>query len=307
MDGPADSNRFVLTLPLLHAETFRLSPGKDDDATVPAHSAEIPGSEPDDDAGDGKPALLVADDQSELVAFLKRRLIGEYAVYTAGNGEEALAVLAEHNVDLVISDVMMPGMDGFELCRIIKSDINYSHIPVILLTARTNMQSKIEGLELGADAYVEKPFAIKYLLVSVKNLLKGRVSLREAFARQPFATSDSVALTRVDGKFLAKLNEIIRDNMDKPDFDIDGMAESLGLSRSSFYRKIKGSLSMTPNEYLRVERLKRAAVLLREGGKFVNEIGYIVGFSSASYFAKCFQKQFGVLPKEFAEQHRRKS
>ena len=206
-----------------------------------------------------------------------------------------------HFVNLVISDVMMPVMDGFELCKTIKADLNYSHIPVILLTAKTDMQSKIEGLELGADSYIEKPFSPEYLAAVAANLINSREKLRQAFAKSPFVAVNSMALTKADEEFIKKLNEIILVNLNNPEFTTDDMADSLNMSRSNFYRKIKGVLDLTPNEYLRIERLKRAAQLLKEGECRVNEVCYAVGFNSPSYFAKCFLKQFGVLPKDFVK------
>lgn len=211
-----------------------------------------------------------------------------------------MEALDRNFVNLVVSDVVMPLMDGFELCKTIKSNVGYSHIPVILLTAKTNIQSKIEGMELGADSYIEKPFSPEYLLAVVSNLINNREKLRRDFAKSPFVAVNTMALTKADEEFIKKLNEIILSNLSNQEFSMDDMAESLNMSRSSFYRKMKGVLDLSPNEYLRIERLKRAAQLLKEGESRINEICYMVGFSSSSYFSKCFLKQFGVLPKDFA-------
>jgi len=192
-------------------------------------------------------------------------------------------------------------MDGFELCKTIKSDLNYSHIPVILLTAKTNIQSKIEGMELGADAYIEKPFSVEYLQACASNLIQNREKLRRTFAQSPFVAANTMALTKADEDFIKRLNEVILANLNNPEFSMDDIADSLNMSRSNFYRKIKGVLDLSPNEYLRLERLKKAAQLLKEGEGRVTEICYMVGFNSPSYFAKCFQKQFGVLPKDFVD------
>ena len=243
--------------------------------------------------------MLVVEDNPDMLAFVVRQLSKEYAVLTATNGEEALQVLDGNYVNLVVSDVVMPVMDGFELCKTIKSDLNYSHIPVILLTAKTNIQSKIEGMELGADAYLEKPFSVEYLQACASSLIQNREKLRKAFAQSPFVAANTMALTKADEDFIKKLNEVIQVNYSNPEFSMDDMADSLNMSRSNFYRKIKGVLDLSPNEYLRLERLKKAAQLLKEGENRVNEICYMVGFNSPSYFAKCFQKQFGVLPKDF--------
>lgn len=247
-----------------------------------------------------KLVVLVVDDNPDMLSFVVRQLENSYIVLTAINGVEALEVLDSNEVTLIVSDVVMPRMDGFELCRVIKSKLDYSHIPIILLTAKTNIQSKIEGLELGADAYIEKPFSVEYLQACIANLINSREKLRQAFTQSPFVAANTMALTKADEEFMKKLNEIIQNNYYNPDFSMDDIVDSLHMSRSNFYRKIKGVLDLSPNEYLRLERLKRAAQLLREGNARVNEVCYMVGFNSPSYFSKCFQKQFGVLPKEFA-------
>jgi len=154
-------------------------------------------------------------------------------------------------------------------------------------------------MELGADAYLEKPFSVEYLQACASSLIQNREKLRKAFAQSPFVAANTMALTKADEDFIKKLNEVIQVNYSNPEFSMDDMADSLNMSRSNFYRKIKGVLDLSPNEYLRLERLKRAAQLLKEGENRVNEICYMVGFNSPSYFAKCFQKQFGVLPKDF--------
>ena len=294
MGAGEENNTFCLTLPIVQDMTITLTPepeaGMDKMSEIPAGEAE---------KKDNRPTVLVVEDNPDMLAFVVRQLSKEYAVLTATNGEEALQVLDGNYVNLVVSDVVMPVMDGFELCKTIKSDLNYSHIPVILLTAKTNIQSKIEGMELGADAYLEKPFSVEYLQACASSLIQNREKLRKAFAQSPFVAANTMALTKADEDFIKKLNEVIQVNYSNPEFSMDDMADSLNMSRSNFYRKIKGVLDLSPNEYLRLERLKKAAQLLKEGENRVNEICYMVGFNSPSYFAKCFQKQFGVLPKDF--------
>jgi DNA-binding response OmpR family regulator len=207
-------------------------------------------------------------------------------------------------VNIVVSDVMMPEMDGLEFMERVKSDIEFSHIPVILLTAKVTNQSKVQGYELGADAYLDKPFSVDVLLARIENLLQGREKLRESFFNNPFTGAATVALTKSDEEFIKKLNTLVQDNLAESDFNVENMAEHFNMSRASFYRKVKGVLDLTPNEYLRVERLKKAAYLLREEDYKVNEVCYMVGFNSPSYFTKCFQQQFGILPKEFQEQRK---
>ena len=286
-------NCFCLTLPVIQDTTFTLESNEKDVVYSEDVSADLM------DKREKPYTILVVEDNPEMLSFVVRQLSHEHSVLTATNGVEALQVLDENFVNLIISDVMMPQMDGFELCKAIKSNLDYSHIPVILLTAKTNLQSKIEGLELGADAYIEKPFSVEYLQASVLSLMSNREKLRQAFAKSPFVAANTMALTKADEEFIEKLNEIISANLHNPDFNMDAMAELLHMSRSSFYRKMKGVLDLTPNEYLRLERLKLAAQLLKDGRDRVNEICYKVGFNSPSYFSRCFQKQFGVLPKDF--------
>ena len=167
------------------------------------------------------------------------------------------------------------------------------------MTAKTTLQAKIEGMKLGADVYIEKPFSVEYLKVCVSNLLSNREKLRVAFVHSPFEQVNSMAMTKADETFLKTLKEVVVANMQDPDFNLDDMASQLNMSRSSLNRKIKGILDMTPNDYIRLERLKKAVQLLKEGECRINEVCYMIGFNTPSYFAKCFQKQFGVLPKDF--------
>ena len=245
------------------------------------------------------PALLLVEDDPELMHFLEKYFSSEYIVYTALDGGEALKLLQHKYVNIVISDVMMPNMDGFELCNRLKTSIEFSHIPVILLTAKVSVQSKIQGLEIGADAYIEKPFSIEVLQAQVSSLLNNRTKLHEAYKKYPIIDTKSFSISKTDEDFLKKLNVVIQNNLSNPDLNNDDLAEIFNMSRASFYRKIKGILDFTPNEYIRVERLKKAALLLREKDAKINEVCYTMGFNSPSYFTKCFQKHFGVLPKDF--------
>ena len=255
--------------------------------------------------GDPGTCVLVVEDNEEMLTFVERQLIAShYKVVRATNGVEALRVLEQNIVNVIVSDVMMPEMDGFELCRRLKTDISYSHLPLILLTAKTAEKDKIEGLETGADAYIEKPFTIDYLLAVMESLLRSRKRLHELFSQQAILPTDSTSngLSKVDEDFLRRLNEIIMENYHDSEFNMDSVIGIMNMSRSSFYRKIKGILDLSPNDYIRIVRLKKAAELLKEGKESVTEICYMVGFSSPSYFSKCFQKQYGMLPKDYAAQ-----
>lgn len=246
-----------------------------------------------------KLTILIVEDDVEMNDFLTKCLGGEYAVLNAFNGKEALSILKNEAVHVIVSDVMMPEMDGFEFTRIVKSDIETSHIPVILLTAKIGNQSKVEGYEIGADAYIEKPFSVNVLQARIVGLLQNRRKLQESYMRNPLVGATTMAVSKSDEEFIVKLHETIHDNLANPDFNVDDIAEKFNMSRAGFYRKIKGILDLTPSEYIRVERLKEAARLLKEKEYRVNEICYMVGFNSPSYFSKCFRQQFGVLPKDF--------
>lgn len=293
MEDSVEYNCFCLSLPLRQENTIFLN----DSAAAPHERADAV-TDPQE-SFQKKYSLLVVEDNMEMQSFLVRQLGTLYHVLKAGNGMEALDILNNQTVHLIISDIMMPVMDGIEFCNRVKNDLNYSHIPIILLTAKTNLQSKIEGIKSGADAYIEKPFSVEYLKVNITTLLENREKLRRTFIDSPFVLSDTVALTKADEAFLKRLNEVVIANMKEPEFCLDDMASMLNMSRSSLNRKIKGLLELTPNDYIRLERLKKAAQLLKEGECKINEVCYMVGFNTPSYFAKCFQKQFGVLPKDF--------
>lgn len=294
MGDSTEENCFVLALPVKHVQSVAKGGSEqmsDEGGVKKEETISV--------SGQYRYTILVVEDSREMLEFVAKQLSAEYQVLTAMNGVEALKVLEAHVVHLVISDIMMPQMDGLELCEHLKSELDYSHIPIILLTAKTTLQAKIEGMKLGADAYVEKPFSVEYLRVCVSNLLSNREKLRASFAHSPFVQTNSMAMTKADEEFLKTLKEIIDENMQNPDFCIDDMASLLNMSRSSLNRKIKGVLDMTPNDYIRLERLKKAAQLLKEGECKINEVCYMTGFNTPSYFTKCFQKQFGVLPKDF--------
>lgn len=296
MDESIDCNRFTLSIPIVHQSAEEVSM----EVAIPcADDEEASGIKAIAPEKDKREAILIVEDHKDMLAFVARQLSPLYHVLTAENGVEALKILEQENINLVISDVMMPEMDGLELCDRLKSDVNYSHIPVILLTAKTTLESKIEGLEQGADSYIEKPFSVEYLRVNVANLLSNRERLRRRFVESPFVTADTMALTKADEAFIQKLNEYVAEHMDHTDLVIENMADAMNMGRSNFYRKLKGVLDLSPNEYLRLERLKKAAQLLKEGEYGVVEISYMVGFSSPSYFTNCFKKQFGVVPKDF--------
>jgi len=251
-----------------------------------------------------KACLLVVDDHPEILDFIADDLGEEYDVLTASDGAEALEVLANHVVHLVVSDVMMPGIDGYELCTRIKSDLAYSHIPIILLTAKNTLQSKIQGLEQGADAYIEKPFSPEHLQAQINSLLTNRNKVREYFASSPLAHLRTMAHTRADEVFLEQLNTVIQQHLGDTGFDVEHLADLMNMSRPTLYRKIKAISDMTPNDLINVARLKKAAQLLAEGQYKIYEVSDMVGYSSQTHFGRNFQKQFGMSPSEYMAKHR---
>lgn len=296
MSDSESSNCFVLSLPLRQLHIIELP---SEDQTSLESVSEEESSKQKQTIESAIYTLMLVEDNHTMRKFLSRQLSPSYRIFEATNGKEALGILKSEIINLIISDIIMPEMDGIELCYTVKNEIDFSHIPVILLTAKTTLQSKIEGMETGADAYIEKPFSLDYLKACIANLLKSRERLQTSFAHTPFIPTNSMAISKADEDFLKKLNELVQDNIQNPDFNLDEMSDELCMSRSSLYRKIKGILNITPYEYVRLERLKKAAQLLKDGSCKINEVSYLVGFNTPSYFTKCFQKQFGMLPKDF--------
>jgi DNA-binding response OmpR family regulator len=246
-----------------------------------------------------KPTLLLVDDNEMMINFLVEELSEKYTLFHAADGQAALNVLMQETIQLVVSDIMMPVMDGFELCRHMKSNVEFSHIPIILLTAKKTMQSRIEGLELGADAYIEKPFSPAHLQAQISNLLSNRNKIREHFANSPLAHINSMAYSRADEHFLETLNETILKNMDDTNLDVEKIARIMAMSRATLYRKIKAISNLTPNELINITRLKKAAELLADGSYRIYEIIDLVGFSSQANFTRSFLKQFGMTPSNY--------
>lgn len=252
-------------------------------------------------------ALMIVDDNPEVLDFLSKVLSVDYFVISAQRGEEALKLLESNKIDIIISDVMMDGINGFELCSKIKTNINFSHIPFILLTAKTDTESRIAGLDSGADAYIEKPFTPSHLAAQLRNLLRKRETIQKAYAANPLTEIHSISQNKLDEEFIQQCTSIIQRNIDNSEFTINSLALELNMSRTSVFTKIKVISGMTPNDFIKVTRLKMAAKMLVEGKYRITEIGFLVGFSSSSYFAKCFYKQFGMLPTDFVRQLNRQS
>ena len=245
--------------------------------------------------------MLIVDDSEDMVSFLANHFKEKYTVLTAGDGIEALDLLGKHEVNIIISDWMMPRMDGTEFCVRVRRSPLTSHIPFVMLTAKTDDDSKVEGMDVGADTYIEKPFSMQYLEACIRNILEIRRRLIEKFSTQPLEPVTEIASNPTDNEFLSRMNKVIEENFSNPDLNVNFLAEHLNISRSGLFAKIKTLADITPNEMIQVVRLKRAAQLLRENKYSVSEVGYMVGFSNPSYFSKCFQKQFGIRPVDYAK------
>jgi YesN/AraC family two-component response regulator len=243
----------------------------------------------------------VVDDDSEIVKFIADSLNSKFKIINAANGLQGLQSAVENNPDLIISDVMMPEMDGIEFCQKLKTNLKVCHIPVILLTAKTALESRIEGIETGADAYLSKPFSIKLLEAQINNLLASRKKLREEFSKKITVEPSEITITSTDEKFIKKAIILVEEHIDDPDFSVEQLGSALGLSRSHLHRKLIAITSQPATEFIRTIRLKRSAQLMVQSKLTVEEITYKVGFNSPSYFTKCFRLHFGMTPSEYIE------
>ncbi len=246
-----------------------------------------------------KPRLLIVEDNQEVQNYIKQVFEGEYQLITASDGEEGLMKAKEATPDLILSDVMMPKMDGISFCSKIKTNVETSHIPVILLTARTAFIHKLEGLETGADDYITKPFSPEELRLRVRNMLQARARMREKFARVLKLEPKEVTLTSTDEIFLEKAIQLVENNMDNVDFSVEDFAFEMAVSRALLFTKIKAVTDLTPNNFIKNLRMKRAAQILKQQKLGVAEVAYQVGFKDSRYFSKTFRKQFGMSPSEY--------
>lgn len=254
-----------------------------------------------------KITVLVVDDNADLLLFLNNELSTKYEIKTSATVEDAIAILETHKINVVLSDIMMTGADGFELCRRIKNDDGLNHIIVVLMTALNDLESKMKSLEIGADAYVEKPFSIRYLTSLIDSLLKNRKLMIGNINKDPLFGIEVSGLAKSDVLFLEKVIDLINSNLEDSKLSVEKLAEMLNYSRSSLHRRIKAITNgYSPIELIRLVRMQRAVELLKEEDYRINEIAYLVGLSSPSYFVKIFQGHFNMSPKEFRDSLRKK-
>jgi ligand-binding sensor domain-containing protein/signal transduction histidine kinase/DNA-binding response OmpR family regulator len=287
-------NIFLLSLPVEQVETISLQSlqtANDEDQEQDSNLYE-------ENAPNANPAILIVEDNKEILGFLQRALNATYRVFQAFNGIQALEILQKENISLVVSDIMMPVMDGIELCKSIKTDLQYSHVPIILLTAKNTLESKITGLEVGADAYIEKPFSLEHLQAQIINLITNRDKLKEYFASSPLTHLKGIACSLPDKDFLERINGIINDNITNAEIDVEQLSVLMNMSRSTLYRKIKVLSNLTPNEFITLSKLKKAAELLSLGYK-VSEVADMIGYTLQNNFSRDFHKQFGLTPTSY--------
>lgn len=298
---------FTIKIPFIKPSENELSPGSDFNYSINNKlldqylpSELLPGPKMAENTN-GLYKLLIIDDNSDLRNYIKSCFEGKYQILEAKNGLEGLEMAGNLFPNLIISDIMMPEMDGIELCRRIKSNFATSHVPVILLTARSGVNEQIEGLETGADDYIIKPFNKEVLLLKVNNLIVAREKLRGLFSSKMSIEPHEITVTSADEKFIAHALSIVEKNIDDPSFGAAGLVSELGVSRTLAHMKFKELTQTSTSEFIKTIRLKRACQLLKMNKLRVSEVGYKVGFSDPQYFTKSFKNYFGITPTEFAE------
>lgn len=287
-------NSFILVLPYEQKKVINLNLSEEVEGEETAKFSAK-------DHGEAIYTILIVEDNEEVCNLIAERLSENYRIETAANGKEALKILDKKRIDIIISDIRMPIMDGLALTKEIRANIEYSYVPIILLTAQHDMQNHIEGLKVGADAYIEKPFSFHYLITQIDTLISNRQHERESFKQKPYLTLHS-NINKDDENFLEKATNFILENIEDPNFNVEELAANMCMSRSSLHRRIKTILNMSPIDFIRFIKLKKAAELILENKYRTTELCFMVGISSPSYLIKLFQKQYGLTPKEFAKQ-----
>lgn len=255
------------------------------------------------DQPEEKQLLLWVEDNSDLRMYVSEKLSDHYHIIAAKDGEEGLAQAKVHIPDLIVSDIMMPKMNGIDMIKAIRSAPVTSHIPVILLTAREDSETKIKGFETGAEQFLLKPFSIDELIARINGLLEQRKLLQEKFGQEVILQPQAITLHHQDANLLEKLVSIIEDNMEEEKFSVNLLQKEIGMSRMQLHRKLKALTNQSTSEFIRSIKLKRAAQILQQGGVQITEVAYQSGFNHLSYFAKCFKDEFGLSPSEYQKQH----
>jgi DNA-binding response OmpR family regulator len=290
VDNVGGGSVFIVAIPIRHQAS------KGTDTAVAATNDDVLAT---DDKANNKPVALVVDDNVDLQNFLRGELSDKYCVMTASNGRIALEKMAQRQPDIILTDLMMPEMDGIELCRRVKSDEKYAAIPLIVISAKHDEQAKVEGLTLGADDYITKPFNCDLLMLRMKKLIElSRKGVQRTLI-EPEPTP--IQVTSLDEKLIEAAVKYVEANMDRADLSVEELSRELGMSRVHLYKRMRQVTGKTPTEFIRILRLKRAAQLLRESQLNVSEIAYKVGFNNPKYFSNYFKEEFGVLPSVYQD------
>lgn len=283
---------FRLTLPLKQEVVFSIESVSEEGWTDEGDVADA--------VGDEKITILVVEDEPELRAFLKKSLSDTYRVLVAANGLQAMEIIGKMTVSLVVTDVMMPKMDGCELCRAIKTRMEFSGIPVVMLTAKNTVEARLEGYMAGAEEYIEKPFSMKYLSARIAAIIDKKRKEAEAHYQSQSSIKVDHLVNNADRVLIEKFRKLVDDNLTNEKLDIPFLCDQLCMSQTTFFRKLKAVLNVSPNDYIRVARLERAAaILLENDGIRIRDVAYELCFSSPSYFTRCFMQHFGMTPKEY--------
>ncbi|MEO7992284.1 MAG: two-component regulator propeller domain-containing protein [Chryseolinea sp.] len=305
---PDHSTIFTISLPIdavaFQVEEDILAPTESVYNKTDGHSEilDLQYSDNEDGLDSGKVEILLAEDNDELREYLVRELRKEFSVLEAKDGKEGLAIALEKNPYLIISDIMMPNMDGIEFCNTIKSDINTSHIPFILLTAKSTIEDQISGIKTGADVYISKPFNIRYLMAHLHQIIESRQKLYSRFSQDVYLMPSMIASNALDEAFLQKAIDYILKNLQDTQLSVDSVADLFNLSRMQVYRKIKGITGKSVVEFIRMVRMKQAIKLMDTHKFTLSEIAFEVGFNSSSYFTRCFKEEYNKTPSEYLQE-----
>jgi DNA-binding response OmpR family regulator len=249
-------------------------------------------------------SLLLIEDDEDLLNLMVKLLSVSYNVYTAMSGKEGLNMLEQENIDLVVSDIMMPEMDGIEFCKAVKTNLNTSHIPIIILTAKTREEDRVLAYESGANGFITKPFSLSVLHAKIKNLLKDKERANYDFKKQLVFEVKELNYTDIDEKFLSEAVECVNKHLDNPDFDQEQFAIAMNVSKSTLYRKLKSLTGLNTTAFIRNIRIKAACRIMDEKKNIrISDLAYAVGYNDPKYFAVCFKKEFGMQPSEYMEKY----
>ena len=307
-EGKGSTFSFVLNID----ETYPEALHKDETMVKAEDSALIQQTpaETKEEETTGLPILLIVEDNADIRQYVIDSFADDYEVLDAPDGKRGLEIALARIPDIIVSDIMMPVMDGIELCRQLKSTVQTCHIPVVLLTAKGTLEDKEKGYDVGADSYLTKPFSAKLLrsrlnnILATRRLLAKRLTADQGNATPQPVVTDVPELSELDSRFIEKLDTAITDNISSGNLNIAFLTDQLGMSSSSLYRKVKGLTSLSPNEYIRNRRLKFARELLLDGKHNVTETAYLAGFGTPNYFRDCFRAEYGLSPTDFVNQNK---